>query len=406
LASNVSRLFFFVHRLSKSEKRLRFSNKQQTTNNKQQTTNNKQQTTNNEQRIYMNEQNPNDEISLKELLEKGKEWYAYLLSQWKVIVLAGVIGAALGLTYSFIKKPVYTATLSFALEDEKSGGGLGGALGLASSFGIDIVGGGGSVFTGSNLTELFKSRSMVEQTLLSPIMQDGKSISLAEMYIQNEGWREEWNDSPKYKSIQFLPNVDRKTYTRVQDSILGKIYGNLSKTALSVGQKDKKIAIVIIDVASTNELFSKYFTEALVKEVSDFYIETKSKKNRENMLILERQTDSIRRELNGAITGVAVANDNTFGLNPALNVRRAPSARRQVDVQANTAILTELVKQSELAKVTFRKETPLIQIIDRPIFPLKKEKTGKFKGIIIGGGVASFLMVLGLIGTGFLKEME
>jgi hypothetical protein len=38
-------------------------------------------------------------------------------------------------------------------------------------------------------------------------------------------------------------------------------------------------------------------------------------------------------------------------LNPALNVRRAPSARKQVDVQANTAILTELVKQSELAKV-------------------------------------------------------
>jgi hypothetical protein len=31
------------------------------------------------------------------------------------------------------------------------------------------------------------------------------------------------------------------------------------------------------------------------------------------MIILERQTDSIRRELNGATTGVAVANDNTFG---------------------------------------------------------------------------------------------
>jgi hypothetical protein len=47
-------------------------------------------------------------------------------------------------------------------------------------------------------------------------------------------------------------------------------------------------------VNSTNELFSKYFTEAF-KEVSDFYIDTKSKKSRENMLILERQTDSIRR---------------------------------------------------------------------------------------------------------------
>ncbi|MFT5251037.1 MAG: hypothetical protein ACI87N_000005 [Flavobacteriales bacterium] len=345
----------------------------------------------------LNGHNTNDEISLKELLEKGKEWYSYLLSKWKVILLAGVIGCALGFTYSFIKKPVYTASLSFALEDEKSGGGLGGALGLASSFGIDLGGGGGSIFTGSNLTELFKSRSMVEQTLLSPVVVEGKTVSLAEMYIQNKEWREGWNDNPKYKSIQFLPNADRNSFTRVHDSILGVIYTDLSKNGLTVGQKDKKVAIISIDVASTNELFSKYFTESLVEEVSDFYIDTKSKKSRENMLILERQTDSIRRELNGAITGVAVANDNTFGLNPAMNVRRAPSARRQVDVQANTAILTELVKQSELAKVTLRKETPLIQIIDRPILPLKKENFGKAKGIVFGGFLAGFLIVLILI---------
>ncbi|MFV8346770.1 Wzz/FepE/Etk N-terminal domain-containing protein [Flavobacterium sp. ZB4P13] len=352
----------------------------------------------------MNEQIPNDEISLKELLEKAKEWYAYLLSQWKIIVLAGIIGAVLGLAYSFSKKPVYTATLSFALEDEK-GGGLGGALGLASSFGIDLGGGGGSIFTGSNLTELFKSRTMVEQTLLSPVVIDGKTISLAEMYIQNQGWREKWNDKPKFKAIQFLPDTKRTYFTRVHDSILGVVYKDLSKTGLTVGQKDKKIGIITIDVNATNELFSKYFTEALVKEVSDFYVTTKSKKARMNMDILERQTDSIRGELNGAITGVAVANDNTFMLNPALNVRRAPSARRQVDVQANTAILTELVKQTELAKVTLRKETPLIQVIDRPILPLKKEKFGKAKGLVMGGLLAGFLIVLVLIIRRLLKQL-
>ena len=352
----------------------------------------------------MNEQHTNDEISLKELIEKGKEWFNYLLSQWKIIVLAGVIGAALGLAYSFSKKPIYTATLSFALEDEKSGG-LGGALGLASSFGIDLGGGGGSIFTGSNLTELFKSRAMVEQTLLSPVVVDGKTISLAEMYIQNQEWRKKWNEKPKLASIQFLPDTKRKYFTRVHDSILGVMYQDLSKTGLSVGQKDKKISIITIDVNSTNELFSKYFTEALVKEVSDFYVATKSKKARMNMDILERQTDSIRRELNGAITGVAVANDNTFGLNPAMNVRRAPSARRQVDVQANTAILTELVKQTELAKVTLRKETPLIQVIDQPILPLKKEKFGKAKGIVMGGFLAGFLIVFWLIVRRIIKQL-
>lgn len=338
-----------------------------------------------------------DEIFLKALVENMRTWSAYFLSQWKIIILAGFIGALLGLTYSLIKKPVYTATLSFALEDENSGGGLSGALGLASSFGFDLGNSGGSIFTGSNLTELFKSRKMVEETLLSPVLVEGKTISLAEMYIQNKKWRADWKKKPKLLTIQFLPTKDRKDFTRAQDSVLGAIYTNLSKSSLSVGQKDKKVAIISIDVSSNNELFAKYFCDALAMQVSEFYVATKTEKSRVNMAILQKQTDSIRGELNGAITGVAAANDNTFNLNPAMNIRRTPSVRRQVDVQANTAILTELVKQTELAKVTLRKETPLIQVIDRPILPLKKEKFGKAKGIVLGGFLGGFLMLLGLM---------
>jgi hypothetical protein len=353
----------------------------------------------------MNEKKATDEISLKEVLEKGKQWYGYLLIRWKSIVVAGIIGAIIGLTYAIVTKPIYKATLSFALEGENSGGGLGSALGLASSFGLDLGGSGGGIFEGANLTELFKSRSMVEQTLLTPITYEGKKISLAEMYIQNEGWRDKWEDESKFASIQFLPNAQRKNFSRTQDSILGVIYADLSKNGLTVGQKDKNIAIISVDVNSTSELFAKDFTEALVENVADFYITTKSKKSRDNMLILERQTDSIRRALNSAITGVAVANDNTFNLNPALNVRRTPTARKQVDVQANTAILTELVKQSELSKVTLRKETPLIQVIDRPILPLEKVKFGKLMGIVLGGLIAGFLAIFFLINKRLIDQL-
>ncbi len=349
---------------------------------------------------------PNDEITLKELILKVKEWYTFLLSQWKTIALAGIIGALLGLGYSFYKKPVYTATLTYALEDGKSSSGLGGALGLASSFGLDLGGSSGGAFSGANLMELFKSRAMVEQTLLAPVTQNNKTISLAEMYIQDKKWREKWGKKAKLKVIKFLPNTDRAKFTRVQDSIFGVIYNDLSKNALTVDQKDKKVAIGTITLKGTNEYFAQQFTLALTKTVTDFYIETKSKRAKENMDILVRQTDSIRAELNGAITGVAVANDNTFGLNPALNVKRVPSARRQVDVQANTAILTEIVKQAELAKVTLRKETPLIQIIDQPILPLPKEKFGKVKGILLGGILAGFLTVLGLIVRRIFKELS
>ncbi|AWG21421.1 lipopolysaccharide biosynthesis protein [Flavobacterium faecale] len=344
----------------------------------------------------MEEKNSNDDISLKELFKKVKNTYSYLVSNWKVIIVAGIIGSIIGLTYSFSKKPTYTATLSFALESG-GGGGIVGAASLASSFGFDLGGSGGGIFEGANLTELFKSRNMVEQTLLMPVNFEGKNISLAEMYIQNNDWRTSWNKKPNFKSISFVPKSDRKGFTRAQDSILGVIYGNLSKGSLSVGQRDKKIDIISIDVVSENELFAKYFAEALAKKVSDFYIDTKSKKARENMDILVKQMDSVRLQLNSAINGVAVATDNTFGLNPALNIRRAPSVRKQVDVQTNTGILTELIKQTELAKVTLRKETPLIQIIDSPILPLKKEKLGKLKAIIIGGFLAGSLVIFFLI---------
>jgi hypothetical protein len=347
----------------------------------------------------------NDEITLKELLLKAKEWYVFLLSKWKTIVLAGIVGALLGLGYSFYKKPIYTATLTYALEDGKAAGGLGGALGLASSFGLDLGASSGGAFAGANLMELFKSRAMVEQTLLAPVTQNNKTISLAEMFIQDKKWREKWEEKPKLKDLQFLPNADKTKFTRAQDSIFGVIYDNLSKNALVVEQKDKKVAIGTITLKGTNEYFAQQFTLALTNTVIDFYIETKSKRAKENMDILVRQTDSIRGELNGAITGVAVANDNTFGLNPALNVKRVPSARRQVDVQANTAILTEIVKQAELAKVTLRKETPLIQVIDQPILPLPKEKFGKAKGILLGGILAGFLTILGLIVRRIFKEI-
>jgi uncharacterized protein involved in exopolysaccharide biosynthesis len=354
-----------------------------------------QQNTNNIQNIA------EDEISLKELVLKIKYWYRFLLSKWIVLVAAGIIGGAIGIGYAIFTKPEYTANLSFALEDEKSGGGggLSGALGLASSLGIDLGTSAGGAFSGANLIELMKSRKIVEKALLNPITVNGKTQSLAQYFINFNELNKNWSEKPALKNIVFEVDADRSNYTLQQDSILGKIYESIAGTngLLSVAQKDKKISIISIEVKSTDELFSKAFTESIAQEVSSYYIEIKSKKARQNMEILQHQTDSIRAELNGAITGVAAAADNTFGLNPAMMVRKTPGTRRQVDVQANTAILTQLVTNLEMAKVSLRKETPLIQVIDKPILPLKKEKVGKLKSLILGGFLAGFLTALILV---------
>jgi uncharacterized protein involved in exopolysaccharide biosynthesis len=345
----------------------------------------------------------NDEISLKELIVKIKEWVAYLKTKWKLIIAISAIGGVIGFVYASFQKPTYKAVMTFVLDDAQGGGGMSGAMGLASTFGIDLGGGGGGgLFTSSNILELMKSRLVIEKTLLNAVPytnDNGKieNISLAEYYTRTNELRAVWLKKPGFKDIQFVPAADRSHFSLQQDSILQTISGAIVKNNLTIAQKDKKVSIISIEVKTEDQNFSKLFCEQLAKETSDFYIETKSKKARINVDILQKQTDSIRGELNGAITGVASAMDNVFNLNTALSSRTAPSKRKQVDVQANTAILTQIVAQLELAKVNLRKETPLIQVIDQPILPLEKEKVGRLESLILGGFLAGFLSVLYLI---------
>jgi hypothetical protein len=346
-----------------------------------------------------------NEISIKELVVKTQAWWRFVLSKWKVILIAAAIGGVIGLITSFVKKPVYKAELSFALQDEKTGG-LSSALGLASQFGIDLGGAGaGGEFSGDNLLGLMKSRAMVQKTLLTAIPVNGKNETLAELYISFNNLRDKWSGEAGLENIHFLPGADVSGFTLKQDSVLGLMHKELTRDNLVVDKLDKKLSIITLSVNSKNELFSKYFTEVLAKVVSDFYIQTKTEKASKNVAILQKQVDSVRRDLNSAISGVASSMDAAPNSNPLLQSLHVPSQRKQVDVTANTAILSELVKNLEVSKMSLLQETPLIQVIDRPILPLEKERIGKIKGIVVGCFLGAFLLIVGLSLKKFFTDL-
>ena len=287
----------------------------------------------------------NDEISLKELIQKIQEWIAYLKTQWKLIIGIAALGGIIGFVYASFQKPSYLATTTFVLEEDKGGGGLGGAMGLASSFGFDLGGGGGGLFTSSNIIELMKSRLVVEKTLLNPVQVAGKEISLADYYIQINKLNEGWSKKPALANINFPVNADRTKFSLEQDSILQTISAGLTKNNLVIAQKDKKVSIISLTVKTESELFSKLFCEQLLKETSDFYIETKSKKSRLNVDILQHQADSIRAELNGAITGVAAAKAScVISRSSSINRKSALAPRELSRVAALTSSLAPLFK--------------------------------------------------------------
>lgn len=347
------------------------------------------------------------EITLKELAIKVTEWLSYLKSKWLIILIGCVLGIALGYLYASYKKPKYVAVSTFALEDANSGTGLGQMAGLASMVGIDIGGGGnGGVFQGDNLIELYKSRTMIQQTLLTEVAIDHKKQLLIDRYVDFNGLRAKWATHPILKNIDFKVYKDDRLI-RAQDSVLGEVVKEISRTNLVVTKPDKKLSILKVQVTSKDEAFSKAFNDEMVKKVNEFYLLTKTKKSVQNVEILQHQTDSVKRELNGALAGMARLTDANPNANPARQILKVPSQRRQVDAQANTAILTELVKNLEMSKVSQRKEMPLIQMIDSPILPLNKVVTTKTQGMVAGFFLAGFLMsIFLLVRRGFLAMIR
>lgn len=342
-----------------------------------------------------------DEISLKELILKIREWWRYLWSKKWIIVAAGIIGGALGLTYSLMKKPVYTATTTFVLESGEKSGGLGAYAGLAAMAGIDLGGGGGSIFQGDNILELYKSRTMLEKALLDTVDISDKKTSLVDYYVSVNKLREKWAQKAETKDVVF----DKKS-NRVKDSLMTDIINGINKNVLSVTKPDKKLSIIKVDVKSENEQFSKLFNEKIVQTVNDFYVETKTKKSLDNIAILQHQTDSVKAVMNGAIYQSAVVADATPNLNPTRQVQRTvPIQKAQVSAETNKAILSSLIQNLEMLKMALTKETPLIQVVDEPIYPLYKEKFSKVKGAILGGFLFAFLTIIFILIREFIKRI-
>ncbi len=193
-------------------------------------------------------------------------------------------------------------------------------------------------------------------------------------------------------------NLHNNGFSRLQDSVLDKIVKEVRSNNLAVSKPDKKLSIIEVRIQSTDERFAKEFDDEIVKTVNTFYVQTRTKKAFENLQILQHQTDSIRNVLNGVIYQSVAITDATPNLNPNRQTLRIPAIQKsQVNIEANKAILTQLVQNLELAKLSLRKETPLIQVIDEPILPLDKSKLGKLTAAIIGSIAAGFIVVIAFI---------
>ena len=327
----------------------------------------------------------------------------YFISQYKIILYITLITSALGLLYGKLQPSTFKATATFIVED-KSGKGGGGLSGLASQFGIDVgglTGGGAGLFDGDNILEIIKSRAIIEKVLLTkmeePSSSKGQTIADYYIKIENLGTKFE-RKNINVKSLNFASLTEGSKHSVVQDSVLYVLYNRIYKD-LNVEKKSKTSTIITLEVVSGDQMFSKIFTEELLKQTSDLYIDIKTGNLSRSIDRIQQKADSLQNSLRGIYQKSFQAENATklYNVNSSLRINTSQTEIATRDKTVSSTLYAEVVKNLETLKLSLINQTPVIQVLDSPKFPLFDQRTPILYFLLIGlasGIVLSFFYAL------------
>lgn len=327
-------------------------------------------------------------IKYPEFKELVRQFLGYCLSQYKIFIALVLVGGGIGLFYGKQLPPNYVGVSTFIIED-KTGSRGGGISGLASQFGIDVgslTGGGAGLFEGENVFEIMKSRIIVDKVLNSKIEEDvpEKGMTLAQLYLTKSGLSQKFK-SKQIDAIALFASQeklgDRKQQI-IKDSISNILYNNIVNGKVNIEKQNKKSSIITLTVSSTDQVFTKNFTDKLLKETGNLYIEIKTGNLSRNIAQLQLKVDSLQYILN-----------SKSDIRNFINLS-APYEGASRDKTVATALYTDVVKNLESMKLSLINQTPVIQILDSPRYPILNQKVmARFYfliGALIGFGLSLF----------------
>lgn len=288
--------------------------------------------------------------------------FLYICTKWYMLVLAALL--AMGVGYLKRSEPVtsYSASFSFVLSTETKSSGL---TGLASQFGLEMgTGGSENIFSGDNIVELFKSRKMVSYALMHEV--EGQNQTLIELMIKKlypqdvKALLPFPTDPTKFSAKQ------KAMYERMISTVLG---------SFNVAKKDKRLIFYLISASSPDPDVAYYIAKYMLDQTSLFFIETKTKVATRSLELLTKEADSISALLGYMFRSTAEMSDRTYNINPSILAQRSGSQLNAAKATALTTAYGEVMRNLEIAKINIQKETPLFQVIDEPVLPLKPQTT-------------------------------
>lgn len=324
------------------------------------------------------------EITVADFFASYADFFAKIKAYRWFILIGLLLGFGGGAIWGLLHPPKYKAEVMIAVEDDDSSG----WQNLLQQFGIDMGGNNpGGIFKGESLVQLFKTRGQIERTLLREveIIEGEKPEVLANAVFRNS----KLSKKSVFEGITFTS--DRSQFTPLQDSLLMLLHEEVRDEMLQVVKPENKLSIILLSITGRDKNLARALAVTAVNNTAEFYVETLSKKARLNLEVLRREADSVNSVLNGNLGSSAYYSD--ININPGRASLGVSQNRSLIDLQVSVALYGEIIKNLKLAEIGLRKETPLIQLVDMPSFPLPQVGF-RWWEFAMGGLALSLVLVL------------
>ena len=335
----------------------------------------------------------NDKASFKDIIITISDYKNELKKRLLIILTVAIIFSLIGFAFSKSQEDKYKAVLSFIVEEQSEGANLSDLSGMANMIGIDMGGSASSSFNQQNIIELLKSRKIIERTLNNKCEIEGKSDLLLNHYIRIN------NLITDSSTINLSSNY-------YNDSITSIVWLRIIDRDMEILFQNDDANIINLSFESLNAELAKNFTEIVIDEMSEMYIDYQTEKSRNTLDNLQFRSDSIFKALKISERNFARVKDKNRRVMTSSGRLEELQYMREVEILQ--AVYLELRKNIELTHMSLLNETPLIQLVDKAVLPLENINRSTLFWIVIfsflGVFTVCFIIILRKLVRDALKE--
>jgi len=337
----------------------------------------------------MKSMRPEDEISLEDFIRSIKGYVNLMLSNWKVFVLSILLSCGGLWFWSQSKAPTYNAKLTLMLSDD-SGQSITGISSILGQFGLPVSTGKYNI---DKLIEIARSRYILEQVLKSQCEINGETKSIADHLIQLYKLDETWQAySEEPFSGNFTETIGTSEYNYLVKQLHTLVNGAEQNGGLLKMDYGRDHYIMTFDFESRSEELSINYLINHFEYLKDFYTNKSIERQQLSYDIIENKRDSIRISLNSVeneIAGLEDRNQNVFGSSNTTRLSRLSTE----SIILKTAY-AEAEKNLAIAELALQNNTPLIQLIDKPLTPIQANVLGLSRILLYGVLLGIFLSII------------